>query len=69
MSAHTPTETVVAGALHAAGLPADRTELAGMVARYPRLRAAVDALYSLPGVHAAVPLPGPLSDGRPGAEK
>lgn len=46
----------VGAALHAADLPARGIERTGMIARYPGLRAAVDALSAVPGIRDAVPI-------------
>ncbi|MCO1582537.1 hypothetical protein M8C13_43015 [Crossiella sp. SN42] len=40
---------LVRAALAAAGLPAQGAELDGLITTYPAYRAAVDALYAVPG--------------------
>lgn len=49
-------EVIVTAALNAANLPAHGVELAEMIDRYPRLRAAIDALYVVPGIEDVTPI-------------
>lgn len=45
----------VRGMLAAAGMPASEEEIEGLAAAYPRLRAAIDALYADPELRYASP--------------
>ncbi|WP_280276203.1 hypothetical protein [Nocardia wallacei] len=56
MTDHDRPEVTVTAALTAANLPASGVELAELIARYPALRAAIDALYALPGIQEATPM-------------